>query len=136
MGNVNETFRKTTALEVIKHIASFELRSWERNSTLCEDHQVCCCMLHLYNLITFRHYSLCYYATKCLCIPSLFLYCCLSGNVFTESLLRNGFGYPCYNLYMIYSVHNKPLSSQYVLFIYSTKVKYPHFKRVLKIIDI
>jgi hypothetical protein len=46
------------------------------------------------------------------------------------------FGYPYYNMYMFYSVHNKPLSSQYVLFIYSTKVKYPSIKRVLEITDI
>jgi hypothetical protein len=37
---------------------------------------------------------------------------------------------------MFYSVDNKPLSSQYMLFIYSTKVKYPHMKMVLEIIDI
>jgi hypothetical protein len=55
--------------------------------------------------------------------------------MFTESLLRNGFAYPCYNMYMFYSVHDKPLSSQYMLCIYSTKVKYPRIKRVLEIID-
>jgi hypothetical protein len=38
-------------------------------------------------------------------------------------------------MYIFYSVHNKPLSSQNVLFIYSTKVKYPRIKRVLEIID-
>jgi hypothetical protein len=31
------------------------------------------CMLHLFNVITFHHYSLCYYAAKSLYIPSLFL---------------------------------------------------------------
>jgi hypothetical protein len=55
--------------------------------------------------------------------------------VFTESLLRNGFGYPYYNMDMFYLVHNKPLSSQYVLFIYSDKVKYPRIERLLEIID-
>jgi hypothetical protein len=55
--------------------------------------------------------------------------------MFTESLLRNGFGHPYYTMYMFYSVQNKPLSSQCVLFIYSTKVRYPRIKRVLEIID-
>jgi hypothetical protein len=64
-----------------------------------------------------------------------FSYCCLSGNMFTESLLGNGFAYPYYNMYMFYSVDNKPLSSQYVLFINSAKVTYPRIKRVLEITD-
>jgi hypothetical protein len=85
-------------------------------------------MLHLYNLITFHHNSLCYYETKCLCIPPFLLL--FSGNVFNESLLRNRFGYSYYIMYVIYSVHNKPFSSQYVLFIYSD-VKYPRITRVL-----
>jgi hypothetical protein len=79
-------------------------------------------MLHLYNLI----FIITLYVTmqqSVYVFHHCFSYCSLSGNVLTESLLRNRFGYPYYNMYMFYLVHNIPLSSQYVLFIYSTKVK-------------